>query len=182
GLFGGTFDPPHLGHLLAAVDAYEALDLDQLVWIPAASQPFKVGTVQAPPADRLAMVSLMVEGDPRFVVDDVEVHRAGLSFTVDTVAGYAGRFPDATRFLLVGEDAAAQFESWREPDRIRALADIVVLARPTGGAPAWAQRVTTRLVDVSSTEIRSRVKAGRSIRGFVPDAVAAYIESTTLYR
>lgn len=189
GILGGTFDPPHVGHLLAASDAVEALALDRLLFVPAAVQPFKARRVTAPPAARLRMLELMVGDDPRFAVDPVEIDRSGLSYTVETLAALAAREPRARRFLLIGEDLASQVASWREPLRIAELAEIVVLAR--GGEAAGARavgdglpmtRIATRRIDVSSTEIRERVRAGRPIRGFVTDAVAAFIATTGLYR
>lgn len=190
GILGGTFDPPHVGHLLAASDAVEALGLDRLLFIPAAVQPFKSGRVEASPAERLRMLQLMVGDDPRFAVDSIEIDREGLSYTVDTLAALSARDPGARRFLLIGEDLAGQIESWREPRRIAALAEIVVLSRGgsagAGSAPAIpaipVTRIATRRVDVSSTEIRARVRAGRSIHGFVTDAVADFIRSAGLYR
>ena len=190
GLFGGTFDPPHVGHLLAATDAYEALTLDRLLFVPAGTQPFKSGKVRATGEQRLAMLRLMVGDDPRFGVEPVEIDRGGLSYTVDTVQALADRENFATLFLLIGEDLAAQFATWREPERIARLATVVVLHRPgVPEAPGNEQqakrllrRIETRRVDVSSTEIRSRVAAGRPIRGFVTDAVAEFIDAAALYR
>jgi nicotinate-nucleotide adenylyltransferase len=191
GIFGGTFDPPHVGHLLVASDAFEMLALDRLMFIPAGVQPFKVGGVEASGAQRLAMLSLLVNGDPRFVVDPIEIDRNGLSFMVDTLAALALRHPNDTRFLLIGDDLAGQIASWRDAARIAELAEIVVLSRggrdvvlePGAGAPALPmRRIATRRVDVSSTEIRARVRAGKSIHGFVPHAVAGFIESAGLYR
>ena len=209
GVFGGTFDPPHVGHLLAAVDAYEALALDWLTFVPAATQPLKVGLEAAPAADRLAMVQAMVGDDPRFSVDPIEIDREGLSYTVDTLAAFAERHPDAERYFLVGADVLTTFHRWREPDRVRQLARLAVMQRadrrpePDGsgsGPPAGGRRrdeetlpapwlngedvvyLRTRRIDVSSTEIRARVRAGVSIHGFVSDAIAAYIERAGLYR
>lgn len=187
GLFGGTFDPPHVGHLLAATDALEQLPLDRVLFVPAGAQPFKTGAVVASGHQRLEMLRLMVGGDARFGVETLEIERHGLSFTVDTVRTVRAREPRAELFLLIGEDLAAQFATWREPERIREMAEVVVLHRP-GIAPAageerWPlRRISTRRVDVSSTEIRARVAEGRSVRGFVTDAVADYIESAALYR
>lgn len=184
GIFGGTFDPPHLGHWLAAVDAAEGLALDEVVWVPAAQQPLKAGVSSADAVHRLAMARLMVQGDGRFRVDAVELERGGLSFTVDTLRTYREQYPDAALFLLLGSDAAASLPKWREPEVIRGLAEIVVLTR--GGEavapPSRVRALPTRRVDVSATEIRERVAAGRSIRGFVPDAVAAYIATHGLYQ
>ena len=188
GLFGGTFDPPHIGHLLAAIDAYEALSLDRLHFIPASAQPLKLGLVSTAPWHRLAMVELLAGGDERFAVDAIEIDREGLSFTVDTLAEYARRHPGAERFLLVGADVPAAFAQWREPGRILELAQVVVMRRrldaaDDDAAARWGFRaLDTRRVDVSSTEIRDRVRTDLSIRGFVPDAIAEYIRSAGLYR
>ena len=184
GIFGGSFDPPHVGHLLVATDALDALGLEQLVFVPAAVQPLKAGQAAAGPADRLAMVRLLVGTDPRFSVDPIEIDREGLSFTVETLAAFATRQPEAERFFLVGTDVLASFARWREPERVLRLATIAVLRREGDDAeiPDGAIRVDTRRVDVSSTEIRQRVRDGRAIRGFVPEAVEAYIASHRLYR
>jgi nicotinate-nucleotide adenylyltransferase len=194
GIFGGTFDPPHLGHLLVASDAYEALALDRLLFIPAAVQPFKREAVEAPPAARLRMLELLVGDDPRFAVDSIEIDRKGLSYTVETLTELAARIPEAHRFLLIGEDLTGQIATWREPERIAELADIVVLVRGgerDGSQTALAavpeqelpmRRLATRRVDISSSEVRSRVRAGRSIHGFVPEAVAEFIRVAGLYR
>ena len=186
GIFGGTFDPPHVGHLLAAVDAIEELALDRLLLVPAAVQPLKGETTQAAAAQRLAMTTLLAGDDPRFEVDPIEIDRTGLSFTVDTLTAVAAREPDAERYLLVGGDVLESFAKWRQPDRVLELATLAVLRRgdaPRVLPPAGRFRMlTTRRVEVSSTEIRARVRAGRSIRGFVPDAVADYIGAAGLYR
>jgi len=197
GLFGGTFDPPHVGHLLAASDAYEALHLDRVVFIPAASQPFKQGAVAASTTDRLAMLRLLVGDDPRFEVDPIEIDRGGLSYTVDTLDAYAARHPASERLLLIGEDLAAQIATWHQADRIATLAQVVVLARGLdadvsgehGMLPGSRERasmplirIATRRVDVSSSEIRARVRTGLSLRGFVTEAVADYIRAAALYR
>lgn len=185
GLFGGTFDPPHIGHLLVASDAVEELALDRLLFIPTACQPLKRDRVMAAPAHRLAMTELLVAGDPRFAADAVEIDRGGLSYTVDTLAALAERAPADERFFLLGADAWRTFPKWRDPAGVMRLATVVVMQRGGGGEEhtTGAPRVlATRRIDVSSTEIRARVRAGRSIRGFVPDAVRAYIERTGLYR
>jgi nicotinate-nucleotide adenylyltransferase len=184
GLFGGTFDPPHHGHLLAASDAVDALGLDRVLFIPNAVQPLKAATGPvASPAQRLAMTRLLVGADPRFVVDPIEVDRGGLSYMIETVCAIAAREPGAALFLLLGADAAATLPQWREPDRLASLAEVVVLTR-AGSAdppPSRLRRVATRRVDISSTEIRSRVAAGLPLTGFVPDAVAAYVRDQAVY-
>lgn len=189
GLLGGSFDPPHCGHLLAAVDAFESLELDRLFFIPAAVQPLKVHRAVASAAQRLEMVRLLIGADTRFAVDAIEAERAGVSFSVETVAAYAERYPAAERFFLVGADVVESFGSWREPERIAQLATIVVVRRGedappavSSGGPVNFRQIQTRRIDVSSTEIRARVAAGKSIHGFVPPAVAGYIEAAGLYR
>jgi nicotinate-nucleotide adenylyltransferase len=190
GILGGTFDPPHIGHLLAAGDAMDTLALDRVVFIPVAQQPLKTETHAAGARDRLAMVQALIGADPRFAVDAIEIERGGLSFTVDTLRALRERWrhdEQLALFLLVGSDAAATLPKWRDTEAIAALAEIVVLTRAESAAVSQGghvvgRTISARRVDVSSTEIRNRVRAGRSIRGFVPDAVAVYIESAALYR
>lgn len=187
GILGGSFDPPHVGHLLAASDVFDQLALDRLVFVPAATQPLKRGLATASPAERLEMVRRLIGRDPRFSVDPVEIDRDGLSYTVDTLTTFAERHPDAERFFLVGADTLASFARWREPERVVALARLTVVQRGEGpvdltGIPGDPLVLRTRRVDVSSTEIRERVRNGKSIHGFVPDAVAAFIEAERLYR
>jgi nicotinate-nucleotide adenylyltransferase len=186
GMLGGSFDPPHVGHLLIAVDAFEALALDKLYFIPASIQPLKVGQAGAPAHARVEMVRRLLGDDPRFAVDTIEAEREGISFSIDTVTAYADRYPDAERFFLVGADVMATFGAWREPDRIIRLAEVVIVTRgddaPVADEQRHFRRLDTRRVDVSSTEIRERVRAGKSITGFVPPAVAAYIAEAALYR
>jgi nicotinate-nucleotide adenylyltransferase len=201
---GGTFDPPHVGHLLAALDACDHFELDRLVFVPAAQQPLKGDGHSTPANHRLVMVELMAQADARLGVDAIEVQRGGLSFTVDTLAEYARRFPASERFFLLGVDAFALLEQWRDPARVVSLAHFVVMTRAggngaatdglaledvtskvraIGGTAASAPHVMNlRRIDVSSTEIRDRVRSGRAIRGFVADAVAQYIEVNGLYR
>ena len=186
GIYGGSFDPPHLGHLLPVIDAAEQLGLDGVRFVPAAIQPLKVEGASARPADRLAMTERLVQGIPGFSVDPAEIDRPGLSFTIDTLAGVSADVPGAELFLLLGADAYALFDQWRNPERVRALATIAVLVR---GDDATAPRqgpgvrvLQSRRVDISSTELRARVRDGRTIRGFVPDAVADYIAEHRLYR
>jgi nicotinate-nucleotide adenylyltransferase len=186
GIFGGSFDPPHLGHLLPVIDAAEASGLDSVRFIPAGDQPFKAGRASANGLHRLAMTERLVQGIPGFVADRSEIDRSGLSYSVDTVAQVAAAQPGVELVLLLGADAYALFEQWREPDRIRSLASIAVLVRggdpvpPTSGKRV--QVLQTRRVDISSTELRARVAGGRTIRGFVPDAVADYVAEHRLYR
>jgi nicotinate-nucleotide adenylyltransferase len=188
GVLGGTFDPPHVGHLLAASDAFEALALDKLLFVPAKIPPFKSRTVQATADQRQQMLELTVGTDRRFEASRIELYRDGLSFTVDTLEALAGETPGVSLFMLIGEDLATQIASWRDAARITELATVVVLVRATLEARSALEstlpmtRLATRRIEVSSTEIRERVKSGRSIHGFVTDAVAAFIDAAGLYR
>ncbi|MEX2181795.1 MAG: nicotinate-nucleotide adenylyltransferase [Gemmatimonadaceae bacterium] len=186
GILGGTFDPPHIGHLLLAFDALDQLALARVVLIPAARQPLKADATMTPAGHRLAMTRLLAAADRRLEVDPVEVEREGLSFTIDTVRGYRAAHPDADLYLLMGEDTAATLPQWREAGALAGLVRIAVAGRgaesralPSGFR---AERLTPRRVDLSATEIRERARSGRSIRGLVPDAVADYITTHRLYR
>ncbi|MEK7401065.1 MAG: nicotinate-nucleotide adenylyltransferase [Gemmatimonadota bacterium] len=188
GILGGSFDPPHIGHLLVAEDALAALHLDRLIFVPACAQPLKADRNAAPAEHRLAMVRAMVGDDSRFDVSPVEVERGGLSFTVDTLRHFSSHYPSAERFLLLGADVVTTFAQWREPEVVVRLAHPVILQR--AGSPASTQdvagvpliRIETRRVDISSTEVRARVRQGLPIHGFVTDAVAALIARLGLYR
>ena len=188
GVLGGTFDPPHIGHLLAASDACEALALDKLLFVPAKVPPFKSRTVQASADQRQHMLELTLGDDPRFEASRIELDRDGLSFTVDTLEALTNETPGISLFMLIGEDLAAQIASWRDAARIAELARIVVLVRATPEGRSALEstlpmtRLATRRIELSSTEIRDRVKSGRSIHGFVTDAVAAFINAAGLYR
>ena len=187
GVLGGTFDPPHVGHLLAAVDAFEALSLDRLIFVPAAMQPLKTGAPARASAEaRLEMVRRAVGDDPRFEVSDTEIARGGLSYTVDTLEALARQRPGAELVFILGMDALSSFDKWKSPNRILELASLAVLARSGDhGSSADLSGVTvvgTRRMDVSSSEIRQRIADGKSIRGFVAESVEAYISSENLYR
>jgi len=187
GLFGGSFDPPHTGHWLVAVDAMERLALDRIDFIPAFRQPLKERGHHASPAQRVAMLEAMIAGDARFAVNPVEIERGGLSFTVETAAAYHATGEPQTLFLLLGRDAASGLARWKEPDRLLRLVRLVVLTRGSEefageGLGRDALVLPTRRVDVSSTEVRQRAGEGRSLRGFVLDAVAEQIRAQALYR
>ncbi len=186
GVFGGTFDPPHVGHLLAASDAFEALALDRLLFVPTARHPLKSDLVRASAEQRTRMLELMVGDDARFGVDPTELWRAGPSYTVDTLAELASRRTSASLLLLIGADLAAQIGTWRQSARIASLAEIVVLTRRTDPQPSTdvlpMRWLATRRIDLSSTEIRARVRAGKSISGYVSAPVERFICEAGLYR
>ena len=180
GIFGGSFDPIHHGHLILARAALEELSLDRILFVPANLSPHKTDTKPATAQDRLAMLKLAIAGEPCFETCDLELHRPPPSFTVDTLRELKTRHPDDRFTLLIGADNVAKFDTWREPDEIRQLARIAVLDRASGqAAPDWP--VVRRLVDISSTDIRARAAAGRSIRYLTPDPVCDYIAAEGLY-
>jgi nicotinate-nucleotide adenylyltransferase len=187
GVLGGTFDPPHVGHLLAAVDAFEALSLDKLIFVPAAAQPLKTDAPALASGEaRLEMVRRAVGDDARFEVSESEIARGGLSYTVDTLEELALERPGAELVFILGMDALSSFDKWKSPNRILELASLAVLARSgdyrsssdLGGVTV----VGMRRIDISSSEIRQRIAGGKSIRGFVAESVEAYISAENLYR
>jgi len=183
-LFGGSFDPVHLGHLVVAEAAAEVLGA-RVRLMPAREQPFKRGAAAATPAQRAEMLDLAVRGNPRLSVERIELELATPSYTVHTLRALAEREPGNRFTLLLGADAARELPAWHEAGALPGLADVVVFARP-GQAPArepGVQRVIdVPALDVSATEIRRRVAEGRSIRYLVPDAVREYIVAHGLYR
>ena len=186
GIFGGSFDPPHMGHVSVAREVLEALALDELVWVPAFCSPHKLEAKQTAPIIRLDMVREATLAEPRFLVDDCEIVRKGLSYTVDTLREIKeGAGGESSEILLImGADQYAFFDRWREPQSIRELAKIVVLDREgrTGVEEVGVLRVPVKRVDISSTEVRARIACGDSVRGWVPDGVALIIEREGLYR
>ena len=186
GVLGGSFNPPHNGHLIIASDAFEALRLDKLLIVPAAANPLKGASAEAPrPDQRLDMVKLAFGDDTRFEVSDAEIRRGGLSYTVDTLEELAEQHPGAELVLLLGADSVKTLDKWRQPDRIRELATLVALGRGDAAdqpGTSDVEMVTTRRIDLSSSEIRSRLAEGRSIKGFVAESVEQYIATAKLYR
>jgi nicotinate-nucleotide adenylyltransferase len=184
GLFGGSFDPIHHGHLLVAHAVVESLGLEELRFVPAREQPFKVGRHAAPAETRARMVALAIAGEPRFTVDRIELERPGPSYTVDTVRALREREPGRAFAVLVGADAARDLEQWHDVETLATLASFVILSRPGATIPSlpWSVRVVSvPVVDISATEIRRRVAVGRSIRYWVPDPVAECIVADRLY-
>ena len=195
GVMGGTFDPIHHGHLVAAQEAASTLDLDRVLFIPVWQPPHKPDEPWASPEDRLCMVRLAVDGNPRFEVSTIEIDRAGRSYTVDTLQRLAELHPAAALYFIVGMDSLADLPKWHDPTGILRLARIAALHRP-GWEIVDLKALGRRLpesrdrvdlvempeLDISSTELRDRLRAGRPVRYLVPDAVALYLEEHGLYR
>ena len=186
GLFGGSFDPIHMGHLLVAVAAREELGLDRLFFVPAAQSPFKPESQPTPALERLRLLRLALAGRDWCEIDDQEIKRGGVSYTIDTVKDYARRFPKADLFYLVGADHAAQLHKWRAADELAQLVQFVVIPRPGQAStavppPFRGQELAGFPAAISSSEIRARVRKGLPIEPLVPAAVAEAIRNNGLY-
>jgi nicotinate-nucleotide adenylyltransferase len=194
GILGGTFNPPHLGHLVCAQEAYLQLRLDRVVLIPARVPPHKPVEDEPGIGHRLEMCRLAVAGDEqRFEVSDLEARREATSYTVDTLEELHANQPESELFLIVGGDVALGFGSWRDPERVLALATLTVAQRP-GIARSAVERTLSEVaggqramffempeIGISSTMLRDRVRAGEPTRYLVPDAVRSYIDRHRLY-
>ena len=186
GLFGGSFDPVHLGHLLVAQAAREELELERLVFIPAAQSPFKPDSQPTPAPERLRLLRLALAGKSWCDIDEQEIQRGGVSYTIDTVRKYAVRFPVAPLFYLIGADHLPQLPKWRAVEELARLVDFVVIPRPGQAeqpfpAPFRGRSLAGFPLGVSSSQIRGRVKAGLPIDHLVPDGVAEAIRNKRLY-
>jgi len=193
GIFGGTFNPPHLGHLICVQEAYVQLRLDRVMLMPARIPPHKAVDDEPGAEHRLELCRLAVDGDPRFVVSDLEMEREGPSYTVDTLGELHTQDPDTELFLIVGGDVAAGLPHWHEPERVLSLATPAIakrrgtprasideaLGKLRGGERACFFRMPG--VGFSSTMVRERVRSGQPIRYIVPDGVAEYINEHRLY-
>jgi len=184
GLFGGSFDPVHHGHLSVAQVAAERLGLASLRFLPAREQPFKQGRHGASADHRATMLSLAVSNTPSFGVERTELARPGPSYTVDTLKELRRREPQSEFVLLLGADAATELPAWHEAERIPALAQVAVFARPGSTVPQStfvSQVIEVPAIDISATEVRRRIARGQSVRYWVPDLVAEYIARHRLY-
>jgi nicotinate-nucleotide adenylyltransferase len=186
GLFGGSFDPVHLGHLLMARSAREEAGLDRVFFIPAAQSPFKPDAQPAPASERLRWLRLALAGDVTAEVDDQEIRRGGPSYTIDTVREYSRKYPEAELFCLIGADQTAQLRLWREAAELARLARFLIIPRPgevlAELAPPFRGRALRGVpLGVSSSEIRARLKAGLPVTHLTPPAVAEALGHNRLY-
>lgn len=200
GVFGGSFDPVHYGHLIAAECAREQARLDRIVFVPAATPPHKPGRTLADGRHRLELLSLAIGGHDAFAVSSIELDRGGTSYTVDTLATLAADHPEDRLVLVLGPDSLAGFKRWRDPARIAALSEIVPVEReslddleaaaggladvlgPEAVAAVLARRVRMPAIGIRATDLRAAVAAGRSIRYRTPRAVERFIATHGLYR
>jgi nicotinate-nucleotide adenylyltransferase len=189
GFLGGSFDPVHFGHLLAAQDAYEQHRLDRLIFVPAAQAPLKPNDVQSSIDDRLAMLRASIGWDKRFEISDYELRRGGVSYTIDSARHFRGLYPDDQLFWIVGGDQLPNLHLWKAIGELVQLVEFIFLERP--GYPVKAQpaiaglrlhRCDGHLLGVSSTELRDRTRRGLSLDYFVPHKAIVYIQERRLYR
>ena len=189
GFLGGSFDPVHHGHLVAARDAREACALDRVVFVPAAQAPLKPAAVRASASDRLAMLRAAVASEPGFAVSDHELRRGGTSYTVDTARFFRAEFPGAQLFWIIGADQLARLPRWKDLPALAQLVEFIVVTRPgsawrrPAGLPRGLRlhRCSGHTAGVSSTELRARARAGLPLEWFAPQKVVALIRRRRLY-
>lgn len=198
GIFGGSFDPIHLGHLLTADQFCSELSLDLVKLIPAKISPFKQGYTPTADKHRLEMLKLAIGAHPKLQVDEIELQRGGVSFTIDTVLDLQRNEPDATWYLLIGADSLKDFKKWKSPNELLKVVQLVVARRGGFAEPDWSElaglapaerlldiekrRLDLPVMEISSTAVRQRIEQNRSIRYLVPAAVEVYIQEHRLYQ
>jgi nicotinate-nucleotide adenylyltransferase len=189
GILGGTFDPVHTGHLIVAQDVLSALSLDRVMLIPASTPPHKSERELTPPEHRMRMVDLALHGNQDLVSSDIEIARKGVSYTVDTLRELRGNGPaDHEYYFVVGSDNLAELGTWKEPEELARRCTLVVIprpgfadVRPPKGLAVNVVNVKVTAVDISSKDIRERVRTGKPIRYLVPETVEEYIRKEKLY-
>lgn len=189
GFLGGSFDPVHFGHLIAAQDVYEQYHFDRLFLVPAAQAPLKAQEMQSVAEDRLAMLRAACEWDHRLEIADYELNKGGVSYTIDSVRHFRQQFPQDELFWIIGGDQLPLLHKWKDISQLAAMVEFIFLERP--GHPSKPHtdipglrlhRCDGHLIEISSSELRQRVRHGRSLNYFCPQKVIAYIESKKLYR
>ncbi|NBX60427.1 MAG: nicotinate (nicotinamide) nucleotide adenylyltransferase [Opitutaceae bacterium] len=189
GFLGGSFDPVHFGHLIAAQDVYEQYHFDRLFLVPAAQAPLKAQDMQSVTEDRLAMLRAACEWDHRLEIADYELNKGGVSYTIDSVRHFRQQFPRDELFWIIGGDQLPLLHKWKNISQLAAMVEFIFLERP--GHPSKPHtdipglrlhRCDGHLIEISSSELRQRVRHGRSLNYFCPQKVIAYIESKKLYR
>lgn len=189
GFLGGSFDPVHFGHLLAAQDVYEQYQFDRLILVPAAQAPLKPKEVQSSLEDRLVMLRAAIEWDKRFEISDVELRRGGVSYTIDSVRHFRAIFPDDELYWIIGGDQLPRINLWKDIEELARIIEFIFLerpghpAKPTPDIPGLRlHRCDGHLIEISSSELRDRVRRGLSLHYFCPQKVINHIEARRLYR
>lgn len=181
GLYGGSFDPIHNGHLILAREAMESLGLDRVIFIPAGISPHKLDRPPAPADLRCQMVEASVRGEAGLDWDDCEIRRAGPSFAIDTVREMGAKHPGAEIFYFIGEDNIPSLHTWKDIQLLRTLARFVVMSRSLGAVDHGFPMIS-RCIDISSTDIRNRIASNRSVRYLLPEAACEILSKHRLYR
>ena len=189
GIFGGTFDPPHVGHLIVAESVQERLALEMILFMPAYLPPHKEDGAFASPGHRLRMLELAVAENPHFRSSDVEIRRRGKSYTIDTLRMLRDRYPADELFLIIGLDNLRIFPTWKEPGEVLKTSSVVVIDRPgverSGIDNEFVKQVRfvqVPTIEISATDLRRRIREGKTIRYLVPESVRSYIEDNKLYQ
>lgn len=188
GIMGGTFDPIHHGHLVAASEVMDVFKLDKVIFVPAALQPFKAGRRVTPAEDRYLMTVVATASNPRFEVSRVDIDRGGTTYTIDTVRDLQEQIPDADFFFITGADALAQITRWKQADELLDMAHFIGVTRPghqldASGLPSSSvSLMEVPAMAISSTDCRRRVRQGKPVWYLVPDGVVQYINKHSLYR
>lgn len=189
GFLGGSFDPVHFGHLIAAQDVLEQFQLDRLLLVPAAQAPLKPNDIQSGTVDRLNMLRSAIEWDRRLEISDFELQRGGISYTIDSVRHFRAQFPRDELFWIIGGDQLPLLHQWKDIGELARLIEFIFLERPKHPVKPHEEipglrlhRCDGHLIEISSSELRQRVHLGRSLHYFCPQKVIAYIESRKLYR
>ncbi|MEK7263424.1 MAG: nicotinate-nucleotide adenylyltransferase [Bacteroidota bacterium] len=188
GIFGGSFNPPHIGHLIIAESVREKLQLDNVIFVPAGQPPHKSSQPMLEAMLRLKLLQLAIASQPQFIIDEIELQRIGLSYSVETLQYFAKKYPHDALYFLIGADSFLELHTWKSPKEICSLATVVVMNR--GGIEIKNETEFTRLVqfvrvpniEISSTEIRQRVAMGKSIRYLVTPSVEEYITTHAIYK
>jgi nicotinate-nucleotide adenylyltransferase len=186
GIYGGTFNPVHLGHLLVAQAAMEELGLDKLFFVPAAQSPFKTENEMAPAQIRLQLLRLALAGKTNCEIDEQEIKRGGISYAIKTVRDYAKRFPNAKLFYLIGADNVATLNKWKDANELAKLAEFVAIPRPDETVAEFPKPFRGKMlkgfpIEISSSQIRARIKAGLPIDNLVPPFVTEAIHTAKIY-
>jgi len=189
GFFGGSFDPVHLGHLIVAQDALEQMELDRIIFVPTATSPLKEKEAEVGPDQRLSLLQFATEGNDKFEVSDVEIIRGGMSYTVETVSLFRVKYPQSHLYWIIGADQAVRLDEWHRIENLMEEVEFIVHTRPgvVGKlGKSWPRgkihEIESHAFDVSSSEIRKRIRSGKSLRYLVPNTVREAINEKKLYQ
>jgi len=185
GILGGTFNPVHIGHLILAEEALEKLGLNKIIFMPACLPPHKENIDIAAPNERLKMVKLAIKGNKKFIVSDIEIKRAGRSYTVDTVRELKKRSPKDEFYFIIGSDLLSYLNAWKDLNEIMSMVKFIVATRPgfaLEDIPAHIKTLKIRAVDISGFSVRKCIREGKSFRYLVPESVFTYIRKNNLYK